>query len=151
MSEDTTTDEPDVLKRHEMWAYLGERAGKSVAKVHVYRDPNGDRRSFRKPIQGTHAIVGSLYDVIVSTDEQGSTFVHDATLTREKADDIAAIVLSNEIAAKELAQEALGRNLKRQNVIDDAIRPLVELAHGLKSPALKDALIAHVTRAIWRA
>jgi hypothetical protein len=143
---------PDPSERHtELWTYGGVHPGVKRAKVAIWYDEGRKRLAFA-PIPGTHPAPGCVYRVEV-TRAGGKVTRHTDPVYEGPSDgdwyarcEAEALVGANEIAAA-----SLERKMARDGgQLAELIAPLEEIAGGLNY-AQREALVALVTRKIYRA
>jgi len=140
MSDEQTTDD----RTDEIWTYAGRRASKGK-RFYAWQDPHRRERYYAKLPAIT---IGGRYTVTVA--REGDTVsvygearytgdgVDDRTRREMEALDIAAMAI--------LAARARERNDARRKALDDAVRPLADIAAKLKFGHERDAFLAYVIR-----
>lgn len=138
-------DEPTRAGRvEEVWTFAGRRESDGK-RYYAWQDGHGEERYYAK-VQA-HAIGGKYALLVTRTGEQVSVYpearytgerVDEGTRREMEALDIAAVAL--------LAAQARDRNDARRKALDDAIRPLADIAAKLRFGHERDAFLAYVIR-----
>jgi hypothetical protein len=144
--------ETEELPREE-WTYVG-REFRNGKMSHVWLDTSGGRRYFDGSTS-RDATIGGLYVVGVQHKDDGSVSVRfgDRQYMGRIEDEAqrAAWESDDWSASRQLSAHRLEKSDARKSDLADAIGPLLEIARKLKGYGDRDALIAHVTREIWKA
>jgi hypothetical protein len=139
-------------ERHgEVWAYAGLAPGVKRATVAVWYDANRRRLAF-KPLTGTRPVPGCLYRVEVTRDGTSVTRhgepVYDGPADGEWYAQLEAEALAG---AREIARESLERKMARDGSQLGALIAPLEQAAATMTYAQREALLALVTRRVYRA
>src|SRR5439155_14084706 len=136
----------DNQRVDEVWTYAGWRVldGK---RYHAWQDGTGRERYYAK---SAATVIGGRYVVTVSRKGKNTWLHGEARYTGERVDertrremealDIAAMAV--------LAATTRERNDARRKALDDALRPLVDLAAKVSFGHERDAFLAYVIRRI---
>jgi hypothetical protein len=133
--------------------YGGTAKGKTVARLSVWYDQDRADAAFT-PDKGRHYAIGGVYDTEVCRDAEGAIVGRRGTPrftgTHPDTEWVAALEADDYAAQQKIATGQLERRAARDSEIDKALQPVEDLAAGLNY-AQRDALVAMVTRRIYRA
>ncbi len=140
MSDEQTTDE----RTDEIWTYAGRRAFKGK-RFYAWQDPHRRERYYAKLPAIT---IGGRYTVTVAREGEQVSVYGEARYTGPPVDDRARREMEAlDIAAMAiLAAQAREHNDARRKALDDAVRPLADIAAKLKFGHERDAFLAYVIR-----
>ncbi len=140
MSDEQTTDE----RTDEIWTYAGRRACKGK-RFYAWQDPHRRERYYAKLPAIT---IGGRYTVTVAREGGQVSVYGEARYTGGSVDDRARREMEAlDIAAMAiLAAQARERSDARRKALDDAVRPLADIAAKLKFGHERDAFLAYVIR-----
>jgi len=144
MSDEQTTDD----RTDEIWTYAGRRASKGK-RFYAWQDPHRRERYYAKLPAIT---IGGRYAVTVAREGEQVSVYGEARYTGQPVDDRARREMEAlDIAAMAiLAARARERNDARRKALDDAVRPLADIAAKLKFGHERDAFLAYVIRRLTR-
>lgn len=138
--------------RPELWTYAGRQAPDTGTRFSdVWVDQSGQRLRYGS-VPGRSAI-GSIYRVEVRRhgDNGVSARLRDREYVGRSADADAIVQWQIEdlLAAQIVAKRQLEASDRRRNDLDDALKPLLAIAAGLKGHAAREALVSYVTHKLW--
>ena len=139
----------------EQWLYAGVRRNRAGAARATWRDPWGQIKFFA-PKGASRYAIGAAYDVSVTRDPDGNRITMHGTPVFVEAGAASAEEQAEWETAEKVAKIALStasreRNAKKQSALDEALRPLLLLAHGYRNGDDQDALTAYVSRRLHNA
>jgi hypothetical protein len=133
----------------EQWICMGRRwNGKQLYTL--WRRADGIENGYQK----LPGIPGGEYSISTGLEDGNRVVWGNPTYVRRadiSLDEIAAWRTSDQAAYAEDRQRLLEASAKRTNELDDALKPLLEIAARLKSWGDKDALVRYVTAKVYGA
>jgi hypothetical protein len=154
MTAETTTETTIPEPVMETWTCAGVRIGSTGQRVIEWIDPAGEDLWY--DTKRASYVVGGRYAVkVLRADGKISKYRNPAPAYQGRADDPRIEEWrAAEIAAEtRLTAAARERSAKRQEPLDRALEPLIEIAASLRTGADRDAFTAYVIRrlhAAWR-
>jgi hypothetical protein len=150
MTGDQTRDQqPDseqgnAVSAEEVWTYAGRRESNGK-RYYAWQDGQGQERYYAKVAAG---VVGGKYVLMVTRDGERVSVYPEPRYTGDRVDQaIRREMEALDIAATAvLAAQALDRNDARRKALDDAVKPLAEVAAKLRIGHERDAFLAYVIR-----
>jgi hypothetical protein len=135
----------------ERWTYGGQAAGRTRARVAVWYDENRAKLLYA-PDKGARYVPGAVYEVQVRRDGDQIQRLGAAVFQGRNPDpEWAAQVEAGAYAGdRQIAADALERRAARDTELDKLLAPVEAAAAGM-TYAQRDALIALVTRRVYRA
>ena len=160
MTDPTTETAPDgePSRTSERWIYGGLRILKA-GTVHAWipEPPAGQRLPdelwYRFKTSG-HWTVGGIYAATVARTEQHVELYGSPGPWMQRFDDrdaVARLEVLDRTARDQIARTALERRAAKDPALATAIRPLLEVAAGLRTNTQVRALLAYVTEQIYAA
>jgi len=142
----------DDGKVPEVWAYAGIRVNTKGKRFHAWIDQAGAGTQLTYTDSGRW-IVGGLYDVRVARDSSGVTRTYPKWAGSHVADrDLLLEWSARDAAARaRLAALARERSALKQDALDEALQPLLDIAAKLRVQADRDAFLATIIRRVGRA
>lgn len=153
-----TTPDGEAPRTSERWIYGGLRVLKA-GTVHAWipEPPDGgplpDELWYRFKASG-HWTVGGIYTATVARAEQSVQLYGSPGPWLQRFDDrdaVARLEVLDRAARDEIARTALQRRAAKDPALAAAIRPLLQVAAGLRTGAQVRALLAYVTEQIYAA
>lgn len=137
----------------ETWAYAGVRIDSKGKRIHAWRDPAGGKLRLW-PDRGSF-VIGGLYEVKIDRRDDGMYRSGSPVYAGGRYEDTAEVTrwqVESEAAERRLRSEAAERKAKKDGgPVDEACRPLCELARGLHNFEDVDRLVNSVRRRIYDA
>jgi hypothetical protein len=141
---DTDTEDTDLKER---WVALGTRVAANHARASRWLDQEGGELLFA---DRTSYVIGATYEVRVKRTGAGRvTMLGKPVFLGRDAQDPARVALWEAralIAEQELSRRSRERNAAKVRALDEALRPLLDIARELRSSSAKDAFAAYVLR-----
>lgn len=132
----------------ERWTYLGKKRVTGGTVRHAWRDESGDGPLLFKKLKA--GVVGGIYEVDATRNDAGGVSVGvDVAFTNQWASDREVLVLEDRAEAKALERDRLERAGAKKDALEEAARPLLDLAARTRTQAGKAALVDYITRQIW--
>jgi hypothetical protein len=141
----TETETPGDLK--ERWTALGTRVTSKGAQAARWLTEEGGELLFP---DRTAFVIGATYEITLKRTEAGRvTMIGKPAFVGRDAADPAKVALweaRDLIARQELSRRSRERKASKQRALDEAMRPLLDIAREMRSTADKDSFAVYVLR-----
>jgi hypothetical protein len=137
----------------ESWTYLGRRITRTDdTAVQVWLDAAGEEHRFGAG-RGPNPVVGGIYQLPVHRNAATNSLRIQPGQARYRGRHdnpvhIGQWQAADITTATRLAEQRLEASARRRNTLDDALKPVLDIAAGLKAYADKDTLARYITRRI---
>jgi hypothetical protein len=156
MTDTTTTEHPERVT--ETWLYAGVRVS-GGKRTTAWQIPGQEGLSYFT-LKSANYAVGYAYEVSVEHHDGGGMTMWGqpkwaGTIREDRTDDeqeqAVKWAAADQIARTKLAAIARERKARKQSELDEALRPLMRIAHDYRQQSDQDALIAYVIRKVHSA
>lgn len=147
---ETEASEPEPTV--EQWIFGGVRV-LNDKRVHAWIDKEITPETGRERLYTAKGkfVIGGVYEVKISRDGGKMAMIGEPKYTGETAnyEDRRLLWAKESAALTRLSALSRERNDAKQNALDEAMEPLIEVARKLRTGAEKDALVAYIIRRIY--